>query len=157
MLVPSRATAADVRRFYRVPARKLAITPEAADAAFHSLDDAARRADVKGRYDLPDRFVLAVPRRPHKNFARLVEAIAGVEDLPLVFVGEADAQFPDEAAHAARNLGARVRFLGAVPEADLPVVYNRVASPDPRVSRAWPARAGSDGRHPGGLLGDPGV
>jgi glycosyltransferase involved in cell wall biosynthesis len=125
VLVPSRATVADVRRFYRVPTRKLRVTPEAADAAFQPIEDAARRAEVRTRYGLPERFVLAVgARRPHKNFARLVQAIAGLDGLPLVFVGGADARFPDETAAAARGLGDRVRFLGAVPEADLPVLYN---------------------------------
>ncbi|HUS13660.1 MAG TPA: glycosyltransferase family 1 protein [Chloroflexia bacterium] len=123
--VPSAATAADVRRFYRVPRRKLRTTPEAADPNFRPTTDPARQAAVRAQYGLPTTFVLAVgARRPHKNFARLVEAVRPLPDLPLVFVGTADPRFVDTAGQAARALGDQVHFLGSVPEADLPVLYS---------------------------------
>lgn len=131
--VPSAATAADVRRFYGTPQRKLVITPEAADPTFHRVLDSVQLEDARRRYGLPDTFVLAVgARRPHKNFARLVEAIAPLEEAHLVFVGEADERFRDTTREAALKLGQRVYFLGKVPEADLTLIYNLatlVASP----------------------------
>jgi glycosyltransferase involved in cell wall biosynthesis len=63
-------------------------------------------------------------RRPHKNFALLVRAVDDVKQATLVFVGEADERFRDDAAEAARPLGRRVRFLGKVDEGDLPALYN---------------------------------
>ncbi len=136
VFVPSRATASDVRRFYRVPARKLVVTPEAADTAFRPIHDKDRLDEARQRYNLHGPFMLAVGmRRPHKNFAMLVRAfeqatgaydgaLVPTEEHPrLVFIGEADERFPDEAA-AARSMGDRVRFLGKVPEADLPMLYN---------------------------------
>jgi glycosyltransferase involved in cell wall biosynthesis len=125
VFVPSKATADDVKRFYRVPACRMVITPEAADPSFRPVSDCAELDRVRQKYNLPGRFVLAVgARRPHKNFGRLVEAMAGGGQGQLVFAGDADERFPDEAAAAARGLGDRVRFLGRVPEADLPVLYN---------------------------------
>lgn len=128
VFVPSRATARDLRRFYRVPARKLAITGEAADESFRPIDDQERRDKVRAAYGLPERFILAVgARRPHKNFVRLVEAVAQlreVEGATLVLVGEADERFQDDTALRAKQLGVDVRFLGKVPEPDLPVIYN---------------------------------
>ncbi|HET9493690.1 MAG TPA: glycosyltransferase family 1 protein [Chloroflexia bacterium] len=128
VFVPSRATAADVRRFYGVRPGKMVITPEAADETFYPVEDPATLVRVREKYNLPPDFVLAVgARRPHKNFARLVEAVerlGDVEGATLVFVGEADERFPDEAAAAARSMGKRVRFIGKVPEADLPVLYS---------------------------------
>jgi alpha-1,3-rhamnosyl/mannosyltransferase len=128
VFVPSRATARDLLRFYRVPARKLAITPEAADDSFRPIDDQELLNKVRAAYGLPARFILAVgARRPHKNFVRLVEAVARireVEGATLVLVGEADGRFKDDAAETAQQLGVPVRFLGKVPERDLPVVYN---------------------------------
>lgn len=128
VFVPSRATARDLLRFYRVPARKLAITSEAADDSFRPINDRELHDKVRAAYGLPARFMLAVgARRPHKNLLRLVEAtvqLREVEGGTLVLVGEADERFNDDAAEAAKQLGAPVRFLGKVPERDLPVIYN---------------------------------
>ncbi|MGA7729842.1 MAG: glycosyltransferase family 1 protein [Chloroflexia bacterium] len=123
--VPSRATARDLRRFYRASKRKILVTPEAADPSFRQIEDRGLAETVRWRYSLPAGFVLAVgARRPHKNFAHLVRSLAHVEGATLVFVGDADERFPDETAEAATVLGERARFLGKVPEDDLPALYN---------------------------------
>jgi glycosyltransferase involved in cell wall biosynthesis len=123
--VPSRATARDLSRFYRASKRKIVVTPEAADPSFHRIEDKALLEAVRLRYTLPADFVLAVgARRPHKNFVHLVRSLALVEGASVVFVGDADERFPDETAAAATMLQGRVRFLGKVPESDLPALYN---------------------------------
>jgi glycosyltransferase involved in cell wall biosynthesis len=130
VIVPSQATAADLRQIYRVPPAKIAVIPEAAEPAFRPLLDPEPLADLRRRYDLGRPFILAVgARRPHKNFGRLVTAfarIAGQVEHDLVLVGPADDRFPDEARLAAEAGGVRerVRFLGWVPEADLPGLYS---------------------------------
>ncbi len=125
VFVPSKATARDVRRFYHVPSRKLIVTPEAADASFQPIENSDTIIRVREHYGLPDQFVLAVgARRPHKNFGMLVRAIERLEKTELVFVGNADDRFADEVAQEAASLNGRVRFLGSVPEADLPALYN---------------------------------
>ena len=128
--VPSKATANDVRRFYKVPRRKLVVTPEAADSTFRVIRDQQVLDRVRRNYALYKPFVLAVgARRPHKNFALLVEAFARLNpaDAELVFVGDADERFPDDTRTAARAIASKVRFLGKVPEADLPSLYNLAA------------------------------
>lgn len=128
VFVPSRATARDLLRFYRVPASKLATTTEAADDSFRPIHDHELLSKVRAVYGLPHGFILAVgARRPHKNFARLVEAVAQLRDTAgatLVLVGEADERFNDDTAEAAKRFNVPVRFLGKVPERDLPVLYN---------------------------------
>ena len=127
--VPSKSTAADVRRFYGVPRHKLVITPEAADVAFRTIDDKQFLSQLRKAYNLPQSFVLAVGmRRPHKNFLTLVRAIGKLDDAALVFVGDADERFPDEVAATAQGLGNRVCFLGKIPEADLSGLYNLAAA-----------------------------
>ena len=125
VVVPSRSTARDLRRFYGIRPQKIVITPEAADQTFRPMRRGGQLNSVRERYDLPEKFVMAVgARRPHKNFTMLVRAMEHLEQATLVFVGEADERFRDDAAEAARPLGRRVRFLGKVDEGDLPALYN---------------------------------
>lgn len=74
----------------------------------------------------PDPAAGAVPGRvcyigrlhPEKNLLALIEAVAGIAGAELVLAGEGDQRAELEAAAA--RLGARVRFLGAVPHPKLP-------------------------------------
>jgi glycosyltransferase involved in cell wall biosynthesis len=54
----------------------------------------------------------------------LTRAVAKLDAVKLVFVGNADERFADEAMAEALMLGAPVLFLGAVPEVDLPSLYS---------------------------------
>lgn len=96
--------------------------------AADATDDAQRRATVRERYALPDRFVLAVGAgRPHKNLAVLLEAIAmdGHDGPDAVIVGTPDRRFPDDVGTAIEALGLepRVRRVPFVAEEDMAVVY----------------------------------
>lgn len=129
IIAVSQATAADLTRFYRTPPAKITAIPEGVDPGFGPLLDYDRLQVLRNRYRLPRPFILTVgARRPHKNLARLVEAFARLvaeTAHDLVFVGPADARFPDEAGQAVAHhrLNGRVRFLDWVPEADLPGLY----------------------------------
>ncbi len=129
IIAVSKATAADLTHFYRTPPEKIAVIPEGVDPGFGRLMDAQGLWSLCRRYDLSRPFILTVgARRPHKNLARLVEAFAHLvaeTTHDLVFVGPADPRFPDEARQtvAQHGLNSRVRFLGWVPEADLPGLY----------------------------------
>jgi glycosyltransferase involved in cell wall biosynthesis len=78
------------------------------------------RARVRDAYSLPDEFVLFVGTlEPRKNLARLVEALASMDDAPpLVVVGM------EGWGDAAPLTGHDVRFTGFVPSDDLPALYN---------------------------------
>ncbi|HSM57643.1 MAG TPA: glycosyltransferase family 1 protein [Candidatus Sulfomarinibacteraceae bacterium] len=125
----SQATARELRNFYPVSAGKIAAIGEGTDPHIKAVDDQETLQRLRRQYNLHRPFVLSVgARRPHKNLARLVRAFARLESAvphDLVFVGQADKRFPDEARETSARLGldGRVRFLGWVPEADLPGFY----------------------------------
>lgn len=116
-----------IAEFDLAPDRVTAI-PLAADPIFRPQSPEAI-AEIRARYDLPERFVLYLgSNKPHKNLVRLVEAwriTAGrlqVADCRLMIAGAWDERYP-EARHAAESLPT-VRWLGPVTEADLPALYS---------------------------------
>ncbi len=126
----SEATARDLGALYRMPREKVTVVPEAADPRFRPVTDEALLAEVRERYHLPERFVLAVGvRRPHKNLSVLIEAFALARRLvpqhALVLAGEAHARYHDDVPETAARLGLgdRLLELGHVPDADLPALY----------------------------------
>ena len=85
----------------------------------------------RGRYRLPETFVLAVgAHRPHKNHETLVRALAALPaHVALVIVGDFDPSFRDPLPGLITELGldSRVRLVPEVAEEHLPAVY-RAAS-----------------------------
>lgn len=120
----------DLLRFHRVAPDRVTVVHEAAGPDFKPLRDSARMEAVRARYQLPARFCLYVGTiEPRKNLGRLMEA----------FCAARAAGTPHELVcagpygWASRDLGARierlglarvVRFMGYVPVADLPIIYN---------------------------------
>jgi glycosyltransferase involved in cell wall biosynthesis len=95
--------------------------------------------EVRRRYGLGEgRFVLCVAaKRPHKNQALLVEALAALpDDIELVLVGH-DEGYGRELSLAADRLAvaARVRLLDHVPDGDLEAMWSAAAC------AAFPTRA----------------
>jgi glycosyltransferase involved in cell wall biosynthesis len=88
-------------------------------------------ATARARYQLPERFILAVgAHRPHKNHEVLVRALAAVPgDVGLVIVGYFDPNFGDPLPGLIAELGleSRVKLVPEVAEEWLPAVY-RAAS-----------------------------
>ncbi len=120
VLAISRCTAADLERFYGVPAERITVTPLAPAPHFRPLPDSAQEA-FRRRYGLPLRYGVYVgSAKGHKNlpflfkvwesFARTV----GDEPPCLVIVGP-------EGKHAVLPPG--IRYLGFLPEAELPSLY----------------------------------
>ncbi len=86
----------------------------------------ARRATREWFGISPDRpLVLGLSRLvPRKGFDVLIDAIAAVDaPVQLAIAGAGRDRRRLEARAAARGLGARVRFFGRVPDADLPSLY----------------------------------
>jgi glycosyltransferase involved in cell wall biosynthesis len=110
-----------------VPAEKVSVVRGGVDERFTpSPDD--RLAELRDRYGLPERFVLALGTlQPRKNLARLVEAWARLpeptrREWGLVLTGEAGPQF---AGHGVTGNGRPdLRIIGYVPDADLPALYS---------------------------------
>lgn len=128
IIAVSEQTKRDVLAAYAVPASKITVVYEAADARF-APQPAGRVAEARRRYRLPDRYLLFVGTiEPRKN---LGQALTVFERLyaerltdALVIVGKRgwlyDAFFSRLAQSPARQA---VLFPGFVPDADLPAVY----------------------------------
>lgn len=122
----SESTKNDLVRIFKVPPEKISTVL----LARPGFDSTAKSGgdDVRARYKL-DRYVLCVSgNHPHKNLPRLIEAfgsLRGREGLKLVIAGfqEPGPQADLERRVGESGLSGRVRFLGHVPDADLPGLY----------------------------------
>lgn len=133
VLTLSAAAADDLQRVYGVPAAALTVTPAAADARFQPAASADIRA-LRQRLALPEHYVLCLgANKPHKNLRRLVEAwgklkaqtAASAAGFGLVLAGREDPRYVGIREEIARaGLQEDVTVLGAVSEADLPVLYS---------------------------------
>ena len=137
VLTLSASAAADLQRAYDVDPGRITVTPAAADARFQPAAAADMRA-LRQRLGLPDRYVLFVgANKPHKNLQRLGEAwgklkVQGAaspsplaQGIGLVLAGREDPRYVgirEEIAQA--GLQEDVTVLGAVSEADLPILYS---------------------------------
>lgn len=119
VLCPTAATAADLGELGFDEAR-IRIVPWGVDPVVVSEADIA---DVRRRFDLPDRFVLFVGTiEPRKNLPGLAEAVARLDDpMPLVVAGAEG--WGDVEVTAAAD----IRFLGFVPHGDLAALYAAAA------------------------------
>ena len=131
VIAVSQATRADLARFFGLPSQRITVIPEAADPLYTPQPD-AKIVAVRQRYGLPPGYVLYLgSNKPHKNLVRLVQAWALVKqrnaarDMQLVLAGPWDTRYP-ESRQLAEQLGLQtdIRFLGPVPEADLPALYS---------------------------------
>ena len=125
----SENTKKDVVERLGIPADRVTVIYDAADEPFCPCQDASRQTEVRARYRLPARYVLYVGNTmPHKNLPRLLQAMRRVcdrhEDVRLLLVGAPD-RYRDAVVEQIRMLRMEpnVRFLGRVPESDLPLLY----------------------------------
>ncbi|MGN6608717.1 MAG: glycosyltransferase family 4 protein [Jatrophihabitans sp.] len=122
VIAPSRWSARDVARLYRRPAASIEVVPWGADTDF--LADTGS-SDPARPFAEPY-FLHVGARRPHKNVAVLVRALAVVPpEFRLVLVGTVDARFPDPVPALVDELGLadRVVHLPSVTDAELRDLY----------------------------------
>ncbi len=131
LVADSFATQRDLAQFLGVPASRVTVAHLGCSSRFRRADEAAIR-ELRQRHGLPEHFVLYVGRlQPRKNLVRLIEAFARLRarrpDLPhhLLMAGdEGWLQGPIYAAAEASTARAHIRFLGFVPDADLPALIS---------------------------------
>jgi glycosyltransferase involved in cell wall biosynthesis len=132
IIVPSEAVRGDVMRILPAsggPPERVFVIPEAAGPAFRPQDAVAIEA-VRRRYGLEGPFLLSVGSlEPGKNRERLLQAFARLRARglkhSLVVAGQRAWHYEGEAPLARRlGLADSVRFLGHVPQADLPALYS---------------------------------
>lgn len=127
----SEDTARDIVNFYRIPRERIVVIYPGCDPRFRPLS-AEEVSKVKQKYNLPDAFILHVGSISRKkNLVTLARAIAKLKQAGLnprlVLVGRIYKKARDEALFRyiqRENLSNEVIWLGAVPDQDLPAIYN---------------------------------
>jgi glycosyltransferase involved in cell wall biosynthesis len=128
VITGSEATKRDLVELYDVPPDKVAVTPYAADAAYHPMDPEEARHAVLSRLNVPAPYLLSVGvLQPRKNLPRLVRVYNRIAHrIPhrLVLTGK-EGWATDElrAAVAESPRGREPLFTGYVADADLPALY----------------------------------
>lgn len=129
VIADSAATRRDLIELLGVPAERVTVVHLGYDRERFRPTAPAAVAEVRRRYGLERPYVLAVGTlQSRKNHAGLVRALARLIedglDVDLVVPG-ARGWLYDRIFRTVRDLGleARVRFLGYVPDADLPALY----------------------------------
>jgi glycosyltransferase involved in cell wall biosynthesis len=130
VLAVSKTVKEDVERHLRLPPERVRAVPLAAAPSFRPLEDPAGIAAVRGKYGLPDRFVLNVGAlEPGKNQGTLVRAFHRLTpqdpELGLVIAGPRAWRY-ERLLRLVDKLGLtdQVRFLDYVPADDLVALYN---------------------------------
>lgn len=122
----------DIIKTLNLSPERVSVVHEAAAAHFHPLHDPAQRTQLRSRYNLPETFILYVGTiEPRKNLHRLLKAMTIVwrehPAYPLVLAGPAGWMMDGVLEKEIEATGAtpnNVRFLGYVPEEDLPGLYS---------------------------------
>jgi len=129
IITPSDCSKQDAIKFYGVPESKIKVIYEAPAPYFRHTIDSVRLAQVRQKYNLPEKFILHVGTiEPRKNLSRLLDAFQAVRveqpDLKLVLIGKKGWLYDSFFQHL-QTLGLQecVIFPGYVDEADLPACY----------------------------------
>jgi glycosyltransferase involved in cell wall biosynthesis len=121
----SAQTKRDLEEVYGLAPERIRVVYQTCNAVFRTAVPPAALEEVRRRLALPGRFLLSVGTvERRKNLGLAVEALAGLEGVPLVAVGRRTA-YQEELVALARDRGVegRVRFLEGVPTPDLAALY----------------------------------
>jgi glycosyltransferase involved in cell wall biosynthesis len=128
----SRATRDDLVRHYGADPARIAVVHHGLGAGFRPVDDPAVVTAAAARHGLAGPYFLYVGTvQPRKNLERLIEAFAAAtaglpEPRPVLAIGGRRGWLSEaiERRAAALGVGGRVRFLGYLPDADLPTLLS---------------------------------
>lgn len=124
----SGATRDDLVRHYGADPARISVVHHGLSAGFQPVEDPAAIAATAARHGLPMPYFLYVGTvQPRKNLTRLIEAFAQATGAGLphtLAIAGRRGWLTDAIERRAAELGAarRVRFLGYVPDADLPAL-----------------------------------
>jgi len=129
ILADSESTRRDLIELLGTPPQRITVVPAGVDPSFrpHPSPDELRRASR--RYNLEKPFILSLGTiEPRKNYVRLIEAHALLRDRlthapHLLIAGTRGWLYEDIFSEARLRGGEAVRFLGFVPDEDLPALY----------------------------------
>ncbi len=126
----SNCTADDLKRNFRLPCSKVRTIYPGTDNIFNQRSDSRRRAEVRMRYRLPERYILYVGNiEPKKNIATLLRVQRRIREMgldhKLVVVGKRSWRARAELAEMDRGVASgNVVRAGYVERRDLPLVYS---------------------------------
>lgn len=126
VIAVSECTKRDIIKEYGVSPDKVTVIYQGCDPLFAQPVTVGRVAEVKGKYSLPDKFIVSVGTiEERKNLLSVVKALLLLpDDVHLVAVGRRTKYTALIDKYVAENgLGHRVHLLHGVPYADLPVIY----------------------------------
>lgn len=116
-----------------IPAEKIYVIPCACSERMAKVTDPTALEAVRERYGLPERYVLFVGNNnPRKNLARMIQAFDRMKErtgLPhqLIIAGEQGWRFDRDKALEGVAHREDVRFIGFVPDEDMPALYSGAA------------------------------
>jgi len=138
IITPSQTVRHDVINMLGVSEERVVAIPEAAAPEYAPIEDEEALDRTRTTYRLPRRYILSVGSlEPGKNRARLILAYARLRDegsssevseCPLVIAGQPAWGYEGDFALVRRlGLEEHVRFLGYVPDAEMPALYSGAA------------------------------
>ncbi|MDP6507099.1 MAG: glycosyltransferase family 1 protein, partial [Planctomycetota bacterium] len=130
VIVLSEAVKRDLIEHLETPPDRIAVIPPGLDASFQILDEKEKRR-VCDEYELPKKFILFTGNiEPKKNMVVLIKAFFALKmdkqiDHDLVIAGALGWKYQSVLRTAeGLEFDDHIHFLGYVPQADLPAIYN---------------------------------
>jgi glycosyltransferase involved in cell wall biosynthesis len=135
IIIVSQHTASDAVRLLNADPQKLRVIPHGVEERFFQPGAPGEAEMLRTRYGLNAPYILFVgERRPHKNLPGLIQSFAHFQRLTpatyqLVIAGKCygDYQAPEKLVEHLR-LETQVRFIDALPDADLPALIRNAAA-----------------------------
>lgn len=122
----SECTKKDIMHFFHIPADKIAVIYQSCDPAFGLPVGEAKKAEVRQKYRLPDRFILNVGSiEERKNILTAARTLPSLPaEVHLVIVGRRTAYTREvEQFVRTEQLEDRVHIISNLPFDDLPALY----------------------------------
>lgn len=129
-LTISEFTKKEMVELWHIPPEKIHIVPCACSPALTRENEHERLVRLREKYGLPEKFILFVGNsNPRKNLTRLLRAFDDLKkqrEIPhqLVVAGEQGWKFNQEKALGNLKHREAVRFIGFVPDKDIPALYS---------------------------------
>lgn len=128
-LTISEFSKSEITAIFHVPPERIRVVPCACSERFHPVTEEETLRALREKYDLPERFLLFVGNtNPRKNLRRLLTAFDMVKDKgyphELVIAGGQGWKFDRESELSALRNKESVRFIGFVPDEDMPTLYS---------------------------------
>lgn len=123
----------DIIETYAIDPERVLVTPAAAPTHFQPVVDETQLREMRERYGIRANYLLSLGSiQPRKNLTRLIEAHSSLranrpgDELPQLVIAGKRGWLDREVFRAAQQdgLNESVKFIGYVPEADLPALYS---------------------------------